>query len=68
MAKKSKSKFSESPIADVYRKIVGWKWFWIVGNIGLALIIALTLLFGTKFLLDWAPITESILQFPSLSV
>ena len=42
MAKKTKS--NKNLFADAYRKVVGWKWFWIVGNLTLAIVIALVLI------------------------
>lgn len=50
MAKKTKS--NKNLFADAYRKVVGWKWFWIVGNLTLAIVIALVLIFGAKGLLS----------------
>lgn len=50
MAKDKKS--VKNLIVDTYRKVVGWKWFWIVANLSLALIIVLVLIFGAKGLLN----------------
>ena len=50
MAKEKKS--VKNLIVDTYRKVVGWKWFWIVANLSLALIIVLVLIFGAKGLLN----------------
>lgn len=52
MAKKNQSKGSDNPIVNAYRKVVGWQWFWVVGNLSLAFIIVLLLIFGTKYFLN----------------
>lgn len=41
-----------NPFVKAYKAVVGWKWFWIVGNLSLAVIIVLALIFGTQALLD----------------
>ena len=50
MAKKKKS--GKNVFVDAYRKVTGWKWFWVVGNLSLAVIIALALIFGAQGLLS----------------
>lgn len=50
MAKKKKS--GKNVFVDAYRKVTGWKWFWVVGNLSLAAIIALALIFGAQGLLS----------------
>ena len=52
MAKKTQKGQSNGPLAKLCRAIVGWKWFWIFGNLALAALIVLTLIFGTQILLN----------------
>lgn len=49
MVKKKKS--DDNVIVRAYRKVTGWKWFWIVGNLSLAVVIVLVLVLGAKGLL-----------------
>lgn len=48
----AKKKQNNGALAQAYRKVVGWKWFWLVGNLTLALIIAIVLIFGSSSLLS----------------
>lgn len=48
MAKKKKN---DGALAQAYRKVVEWKWFWLVGNLALATVIAVVLIFGSIWLL-----------------
>ena len=50
MAKKKEQ--SNSPLAKAYRAVVGWKGFWIVGNLTLAAVLVLVFIFGTQFFLN----------------
>ena len=50
MVKKTKS--NKNFFSEAYRKVVGWKWFWIIGNLTLATVIAVALFFGAKELLS----------------
>ena len=50
MAKKKKS--GKNVFADTCRKVTGWKWFWIVGNLSLAAVIVLVLIFGAKWMIN----------------
>jgi beta-lactam-binding protein with PASTA domain len=46
MAKKKNT--CKKIFTDIYRKVTGWKWFWVVGNLTLAILIACLLMFGLK--------------------
>lgn len=48
----AKKKQNNGAFAQAYRKLVGWKWFWLVGNLMLAVIVAVVLIFGASTLLD----------------
>lgn len=52
MTKKTQKKQSDGPLAKAYRAVVGWKGFWIVGNLFLAAVIVLVFIFGAQFFLD----------------
>ena len=48
MAKKKSNNF----LKNAYRSVVGWKWFWVVGNLSLAALIVVVLIYGSQELLD----------------
>ena len=48
MAKKQ----NNGALAKAYRKVVKWKWFWLVGHLSLAAIIAVILIYGSSLLLS----------------
>lgn len=51
MAKKTQKEQSAGLFSKAYKAVVGWKGFWIVGNLGLAAVIAVVLIYGTQILL-----------------
>lgn len=43
---------NNNSLSNIYSKITGWKWFWIVGNLAIALVLVLVMIWGAKKLLD----------------
>jgi beta-lactam-binding protein with PASTA domain len=62
MVKKTKS--NKNFFSEAYRKVVGWKWFWIVGNLTLAILIASVLIFGLKKGLSWGTNHGETIEVP----
>ena len=50
--KKQKDNKKSNVFVKGYRAVVGWKWFWVVGNLLLAVVIVFALIFGSQALLD----------------
>lgn len=60
----AKKKNTENVFKSLYSKVTGWKWFWIVGNLSLAAVIAFVLIFGLKKGLNWGTQHGEYLEVP----
>ena len=61
MAKKN---YSKNVFKSLYYSVTGWKWFWIVGNLSLAALIAVALIIGLKKGLSWGTNHGEYLEVP----
>lgn len=64
MAKKKQNKQTKGAVAQLYARVTGWKWFWVVGNLLLAGVIAAVLIFGSQAALDFGTNNGEHLEVP----